>query len=157
MKRKKDRPESRASGAIQLPERSDWTVAQRAIKRLQQMYRSEIELRPVHFNGRDTRVKHRRPVYGAARKKFERFMDRQTYWDWSWMDGKKNEAKRAPFRIPRYPASVFKGRKKVENDRQQCEREGCGVWFVPSRKGQKFHDKGCKQMAYRRRNGREGH
>ena len=154
--RRKDRPVSRFAPTT-VPK--GFAVAQKAIKRLQVTYPTELELRPVQFNGRDTRVKNRLQVYGAARSKFERFMDRQSYWDWSWMSeaGSEEEFKtRPPFRDRRYPLSVFQGRKKVENDRKQCEREGCGLWFAPSRKGQKFHDKACKQMAYRRREGTKG-
>jgi hypothetical protein len=136
----------------------DWTIAQRAVERLQTRYPSELELRPIHFNGRDQRVRSRLDGYGAARNKFERFMDRQKYWDWSWMrtssDGAQEWKTRAPFVKPVYPASVFQGRKKVEHERQRCQH--CNASFMPKRKDAKFCTLGCKQTAYRRRQGRGG-
>jgi len=144
---------------------TELTIAKRAMRRIKARYPSELDLRPTYFNGgyrhTPTVRKSRVGTIGAARNTFERLMDRQRYWDWSWMrtgvDGDGEWGTRAPFRRTIYPPSVFKGRKKVKHDRQKCQREGCGVWFVPKRKEHVYHDKACKQTAYRRRKGQKGH
>jgi hypothetical protein len=152
---RRDKPKTTPPAPRLVP--SGWKVAARAIKRMQQRYPSELELRPVFFNGHDTRVKQHVQKYGAARKRFERFMDRQTYWHWEWRQNEDDWSNAAPFVKPIYPDSVFQGRKKVENERRQCGRKECGRWFLPNRREAKFCSKACKQMAYRRRKGIEAH
>ncbi len=86
--------------------------------------------------------------YGAARTKFNRFMDRQTYWNWEWRQNEDDWKSAAPFLKPIYPASLFKGR-KVFIRTHTCD--WCDEKFTPKRSGAKFCSAECKQAAYRRR------
>jgi len=37
-----------------------------------------------------------------------------------------------------------------------CGRPGCGVYFSPARKDQKYHDSNCRKLASKHRAAREG-
>src|SRR5438045_2992417 len=95
---------------------TELTIAKRAVKRLLAEYPSDLDLRPVYFNAKVQEQRSHVSTYGAARTAFERFLDRQTYWNWSWLNERtQGDTKRVPFINPIYPASRFQGRKKVEN------------------------------------------
>ena len=46
-------------------------------------------------------------------------------------------------------------RRLEEPDQVTCATPGCGVMFIPRRKGQRYHSDACRQKAHRIRRGQE--